>query len=380
MKKSSLFISIGLSVLIIVWMAVGMLNRDENINAKEVSTAQEKISNELTVEVREQHATSVVSYIITQGTVMPDRDVVVRAETAGKIHDIVIKEGNDVTENSLLAKMNIDDRMIRLERAKAQTTVEKNKYNALKNLGKRGYTAQTRIDEALAILKAAQADEKTIQIDIAHTHIKAPFAGVIDSQDIEKGDYVSIGDALFTIVDNDPLVITAFVPQKEISALTKGGNADIILATGEQRQGTIRFIAPRANQATRSFRVEIAIPNPDHLPSGISATAHFPKQSVMAHFISTSLLTLDENGDVGVKTVNEQGLVAFHSIHVVNSTKEGIYVSGLPKEALIIINGQAFVRAGDNVAFVKSTVSLEHTNEHKILSQIEPHEVTHADH
>lgn len=379
MKNKSLLISIGLSLLIIIWMAAGILLRDDNGNAGAISNTQEGPLHELTVEVREQQASDIVSYILTQGTVMPDREVIIRAETAGKINDIVTREGNGVSENSLLAKMNIDDRTIQLARAKAQTAVETHKYNSLKNLGKKGYTAQTRIDEALATLKAAEADEKAIQLDIEHTKIKAPFAGVIGTQSIEKGDYVSIGDELFTIVDNDPLIITAFVPQKDISALKKGGAADVTLATGEHREGIIRFIAPRANQETRSFRVEIAIPNPDNLPSGTSSTAHFPRESIMAHFVSTALLTLDENGDTGVKTVNEQGLVAFHPIQVVSSTKEGIYVSGLPKKALIIINGQGFVRTGDKVAFVKTTVPLSTANTGEPI-QDNQHEVGHANH
>ena len=356
MKRSHL-IAIILSAVIVVWMAIGMVFNNTEIKHSDVTSNPVHSSPELTIEVRDQQAISTVSYIVTLGNILPDREVIIRAETAGEINEVVIKEGNDIKENDILANIDIDDRNIRLDRTKAQTAVEKRKYNSLKNLGAKGYTAQTRIDEAFAAYTSAQADEKKIKLDIAHTKIKAPFDGVIDVQSIEKGDYVDIGDKLFTIVDNNPLVVSVFIPQQDINALKKGGKADVTLVTGEQKQGTIRFIAPRANQETRSFRVEIEIPNPDNLPSGTSATARIPKESVMAHFISPALLTLNNDGETGVKTINNEGVVSFHTIKIVSSEKGGIYVTGLPDKAQIIYNGQGFVRTGDTVAFVKTNAS-----------------------
>lgn len=356
MKKSYL-IAIGVTALIVIWMGAGIVFNDGRPEAVASLNTQEETSDQITVEVREQDAVSTVSYVVAQGNIMPDREVVIRAETAGQIKDIVITEGHAVKEKDVLASIDLDDRSIRLERAKAQVSVEGRKYNSLKNLGTKGYTAQTRIDEALATYKQAQADEKQIKLDIAHTKIKAPFDGVIDEQSIEKGDYVEIGNALFTLVDNNPLVATVYVPQKDVNALKAGGEANVTLATGEEAQGRIRFIAPRAHQETRSFRVEVEIPNPDNLPSGTTAIVQIPKESVMAHFISPALLTLNNEGTAGVKTVDDAGHVLFHPIQIVASEQTGIYVTGLPDKAQIIVNGQGFVRTGDTVSFVQSDVA-----------------------
>src|SRR5690606_14444769 len=109
---------------------------------------------------------------------------------------------------------------------------------------------------------------------------------------------------------------------------------------------------PRADATTRTFRVEISTPNPENIPSGTSATVEIPKKSVLAHFITASLLTLDSNGRTGVKTVDDDGIVIFHPVQIISAETNGIYVVGLPDNANLIINGQGFADAGVKVKTV----------------------------
>ncbi len=351
MKKSHL-IALSLGGVILLWMLAGIVLKDPDAGQGPVSSTPEASpAPTFTVEVSAQDATPTVGYLTAQGNLMPDREVVIRAETAGRISRIVIPEGHTVSENAILANIDIGDRNIRLERAQAQVAVEQIKYNSSRKLGEEGFRSQVHIDQALALLKLAEAEEKQIRLDIANTKIKAPFDGVIDVQFVEIGDYVKLGEELFTIVDNNPLVATVSIPQQDISALKLGGKADVKLVTGEEKQGVIRFIAPRASQQTRSFRVEIEIDNPGNLPSGTSASVRIPKASVMAHFVSPALLTLNEEGVTGLKTVDDRGVVSFHPIEIVSSEKDGVYVTGLPDSAKIITNGQGFVQIGDVVTY-----------------------------
>ncbi|MCC6599021.1 MAG: efflux RND transporter periplasmic adaptor subunit [Alphaproteobacteria bacterium] len=348
-------IAIGLTGLLVLWMGAGMLFKGQPPAAKSQETAQAAPGNAMVVEVRAQTAQPVTGYITAQGHVMPDREVIIRAEAEAQVKKILIKEGNSVKTGDILAKLDMNDRQIRLEKARAKTAEEQRKYNSAKNLAAKGYTAKTRTDETLAALKAAQAEEKQIALEIENTNIKAPFDGIIDHQNIEKGAYVRIGDEVFTLVDNDPLVVTVYVPQHEIAALETGGKAEIKLATGQDREGTIRFIAPRAEQATRTFRVEAQIANPDNLPSGTSASVRIPRKSVLAHFASPALLSLDKKGATGIKTVNENGIVEFYPVQIISAKPGGIYVTGLPERARIIVNGQGFVAAGEKVSYVSET-------------------------
>jgi multidrug efflux system membrane fusion protein len=70
---------------------------------------------------------------------------------------------------------------------------------------------------------------------------------------------------------------------------------------------------------------------------------------VAVHFLSPALLSLDEAGTVGVKSVDDRDRVEFHPVEIVNSTDQGISVSGLPDEIKLITIGHGFVRPGDLV-------------------------------
>ncbi len=350
MKKSHL-IAVCFSGLIIVWMAFGMVFSGNPAKMDNAQTDKDNNAQAMTVEVSVQSSAPVISYIISQGHVMPDREVHVRSEVAAQVTEILIEEGQNVKAGDIIATLDIDDRQAKLDKAIAKTAEAQKKYNSLKSLNQKGYTSQTKKDEALATLRSAEADQKLMALEIENTKIKAPFDGIIDHQNIEEGDYVRVGDEAFTIVDNDPLIVTVHVPQHEIGALKINGMAAIKLATGQNKQGKIRFIAPRAEQTTRTFRVEVEIPNPDNLPSGISATALIPKKSITAHFISPALLALGEQGETGVKIVNDENVVEFYEVKIVKAEPSGVYVTGLPKQVKIISNGQGFVSAGEKVSF-----------------------------
>ena len=135
-----------------------------------------------------------------------------------------------------------------------------------------------------------------------------------------------------------------------MTPVARGGSASAILATGEQVAGNIRYVAPMADEATRTFTVELEVDNAaGKLRAGMSAELLIPAETVFAHKISPSLLTLDDAGTVGVKIVNEQGVVEFIPADIALSTNEGVYVAGLPTAATIITVGQGFVTGGTPV-------------------------------
>jgi multidrug efflux system membrane fusion protein len=112
-------------------------------------------------------------------------------------------------------------------------------------------------------------------------------------------------------------------------------------------QGKVRYIAPVANPATRTFNVELEIANRDgKLPVGVTAEISLPVGTVLAHRISPALLTLDDDGVVGVKILDDSGQVAFVPADVARSSADGVWITGLPDPARIITVGQGYVRPG----------------------------------
>ena len=119
--------------------------------------------------------------------------------------------------------------------------------------------------------------------------------------------------------------------------------------TGETVTGKVRFVAHKADDATRAFRVEVQLPNADNkLRDGVSADIRIPVRELKAQKISPGILVLDDNGVVGVRTV-VNGIVHFVPVKIVSDGPDGMWISGLPDHVAVITVGQEFVSDGEHV-------------------------------
>ncbi|MBQ0817883.1 MAG: efflux RND transporter periplasmic adaptor subunit, partial [Methyloceanibacter sp.] len=304
----------------------------------------------MTVSIRTQEAKSVEKYIVAQGQAEPNRTVTIRAETTGQVDEILADEGATVAAGDVIARLESNDRQARIDRAEARVREQQSAFEASKTLGKKGYQTQRQSDQTFSSLQTAKAELEEARIELERIEIKAPFEGVVLSSPIELGTYVDVNGEVATIVDNDPLVVSLRITQQNISGLKVGQPASLTFATGQQRDGKIRYVSPRADEDTRTFRVEVELPNSDgEIPSGISAEAKIPTGSVMAHFVSPAALSLNDQGKLGVKTVNEDNEVAFYTATIVLSDVSGAWITGLPAHARIITLGHGFVQIGEEV-------------------------------
>lgn len=312
--------------------------------------AAAKTAAPLTVSVRSQDAKPVEQFIVAQGQAEPNRTVTIRAETKGQIAELLADEGAEVKAGDIIVRLEENDRKAMIQRAEARVREQQSAYDASKSLGKKGYQTQRQSDQIYSSLQTAKAELEEAQIELERIEIKAPFEGVVLSSPMELGAYVDVNGEVATIVDNDPLVVSVRINQQDISDLKLGQTAHVKFATGQQRDGKIRYIAPRADEDTRTFRVEIQLPNPGgEIPSGISAEAKVPTETVMAHFVSPASLSLNDEGKLGIKTVNEDNKVVFHPATIVLSGVDGAWITGLPAHARIITLGHGFVRIGEEV-------------------------------
>ncbi|ODR98654.1 hypothetical protein AUC68_09670 [Methyloceanibacter methanicus] len=348
MKKSYIIAAV-LALALTAWVLGGYVLRTAG---KEVATAPEdaKTLPAMTVSVRTQEAKPVAQVIVAQGQAEPNRTVTVRAETMGQVAEILADEGSAVAAGDVIVRLEENDREARIARAKARVREQQSAYDAAQALGKKGYQTQRQSDQIYSSLQTAKAELEEALIEFERLEIKAPFEGDVLSVPVELGAYVDTNGEIATIVDNHPLVVSVQITQQKITDLRVGQSASVSFATGQERQGKIRYIAARADQGTRTFRVEIELPNADGaIPSGISAEATIPTGSVLAHFLSPADLSLNEAGALGVKTVDDKDRVEFHEATIVMSDVNGAWVTGLPTKARIITLGHGYVQTGEKV-------------------------------
>jgi multidrug efflux system membrane fusion protein len=124
------------------------------------------------------------------------------------------------------------------------------------------------------------------------------------------------------------------------------------LVDGTRLNGVIRYLAPVADENTRTFRVELEVPNSNGIRAGLTAELQLAGSRIRAHDISPSLLTLADDGTVGVKTVNSGNRVDFYPIEIAGTSDNGILVTGLPDTVTVITVGRGLVTVGHEVAAV----------------------------
>ena len=336
-----------------MWMASGALGHREPGPDEETAAQQtegDDARRALEVQVRRQVAEPVMRHVSVYGRTAPTRSVGIRAETRGRVVAIGAERGERVEAGEVLLRLDERDRHEVLAEARALVKQREMEYAGRKQLRGNGYVSETQLAEAEAAVAQARAELRRAELDLDYMVVEAPFAGTILERDVEVGDFVDPGDPLLTFVDNTTLIVTASVAEQDVGAIEPGQRASAKLITGQNVTGRLRYVSPVADPATRTFTLEMALPNPDgRLPSGVTAELSLPVGEVMAQRVSPALLTLDDDGKLGLKVVDENGTARFVPTEIVKTAPNGVWLTGLPGDATIITVGQGFVRDGEPV-------------------------------
>ncbi len=346
LRHAKFWIIIGVLGLVALWLIVGTAFRDEEPTQATV----EEEAGPTRVAVRQSKAQAVDRLLVLQGDLQPDQIVVLRAETGGQVLRWHVPRGAAVDAGELLVELEQGEREARLRQAEARLSAARQQLEATRKMVAEGYEPALQEELRQAEFEAAQAELAAIERELEHTRIRAPVAGRVDRRVVEQGDYVAPGGEVANIVDNDPLLATVQVPQHQIGRVSVGQPARVEVLRHGSAEGRVSFVSNLADPATRTFRVEVEVPNPESgLPAGTSAQVEIRTEMVPAHKVSPAILSLDDDGRVGVKTVTDDGRVDFHIIEPVRAERDGIWVAGLPERTHIITVGQGFVSAGEQV-------------------------------
>ena len=349
MKNSSFhrfrswFISAGIVLLVTLWVASGQFRAEEQATIEPSAGPAPKSA----VRVRTQTAEEVMRTIVVNGKTAPARIVHLAAETDGRVEFIGAERGASLDRGDIIVRLDERDRAARLAQAEATVRQREVEFAARERLKSESYVSEAQLQEAVALLETAKAELTRARLDLQYMTVRAPFAGALQSRAVEIGDFVKRGDPIATYVDNRKLIVSANLSEFDARYVNVGDRAEARLATGESVRGAIRYVAPVADEATRTFLVELEVDNSDGaVRAGGTAELSIPAETVLAHRITPSLLTLDDAGNVGVKIVNELGQAEFVVADIALSTNDGVWLAGLPETATIITVGQGYVASG----------------------------------
>ena len=351
-RRRSLLIALTIAVGVSAWVWSGDPSGDASPPPIQETTALER-QRDPEVRVAEIRSRPVSRTVVLNGRTEPARAVTLRAEIEGRIVAIGAERGARLAEGDEVVR--IDPRALNARRREALALVKQREieFDASKKLTAQNFQTQSALAAAEANLESARAAVARVEIDIANTRLRAPFAGRLDQRMVEIGDYVNEGNPIGRILEEDPIVVAGHVIQQERHHVEVGAPGQARLITGETVEGRVRYVASESDETTRTFRIELEVANPDGaLVSGISAEIRLPLAATAAHRVSPALLALDDHGRLGVKGVNDAGVVEFHRAEILRAEAGGVWVVGLPDPIRVITVGQGFVRAGQKVSAV----------------------------
>ena len=344
--KPSYRAAAAITVLVAVWLGSGVLSGGAS---KHTDDSQANSNQVPSVQVQRLAAMPKAASVTVRGRTQALHAVDVKAEIDGVVQALHFEKGDFVKAGQILCELRTNDRAAKLAQSKAQVAETEEKYNANVSLAKQGYLAKTLLAESATALEAARAAERTNDIDLARTQIRAPFSGLVDDRYVNIGDLMHDGDKCAMLMAPEPFLAVGAVSEHDVGSIKVGDPATAILVTGETVQGRVRFVADHADPGTRTFRIEVELPNPDaKLRDGVSADIHIPVKNVEAIRISPGILVLNDNGVVGVRMV-DNGVVRFKPVQIVSDGPDGMWVTGVPSGADVITVGQEFVTEGAHV-------------------------------
>jgi multidrug efflux system membrane fusion protein len=299
--------------------------------------------------------------LILSGRTEADRKVLVSARSGGVVTELKVRRGSRVKKGDIIAVLSDEAREAQVAQAEALLTQRKTELDAKRRLIEMGNMPRLDLVSLESQYKAAQAALAAAEAERDRGVVRAPWAGIITDVPIDVGQaaFSFSGQQIAQMVALDPMLAVVEVSERQLAGVKVGDKAEIRLVTGETVNGTIRYVSKSASATTRTYRVEVEIANPDGvIPDGITAEVGIRLSSVPAARIPRSALTFSASGNLGVRIVKNDGIVAFVPVAVVEDEQNLMWVSGIADGAMVIVEGQDFVREGQKVDPIRANATV----------------------
>ena len=353
------------------------------------SEDEARATRKVGVVVQTMEAQEIDSAVILRGQTEAARQVELRSESSGQVISAPLRKGKYVTKDTVMCELDPGtleatlaeaeaalaeaeaarpEAQARLVEAKARLREAEINARAASELSKNGFASETQVANAEAAIESARASVEaatgglssaearilsakasiaSVKKEIDRLTIEAPFDGIIENDTAELGSLMQPGSLCGTVIQLDPIKVVGFVPETEVNRIDLGAKAGARLTTGQEVVGQVTFLSRSADEITRTFRVEIDVPNADlNIREGQTAEVAISAPGENAHLLPQSALTLNDEGALGVRVVDTGDVARFMPVSVLRDTIDGIWVSGLPQTVSVIVVGQEYVVDG----------------------------------
>lgn len=340
-------------VLAALWVLTGHF---ASVGSEEASAAEAQAAEpaaqapKRTVAVVKAELADYARLIRISGVTEADKLAILAARSNGVVQELGAEPGDMVARGATVMLLEGAEVRAAVKAAEDQLAQAAEQLAVGEALNAKGSLPETEVTARRAAKTAAEGALAQARAAADRLSLTAPFAGTLDAVNVELGEWVQQGTPIATLISLDPIVVKAEVSERDVAHVAVGAKALVRLVSGVELEGTVRHLARKASDRTRTFALEVDLPNPDgQIPSGMTAELRLTAATQPALTVPRSVLTLNEAGQVGLRLVDDKDIAGFLPVELIDDTEAGFVVTGVPQGARVIVAGQDLVRDGEPV-------------------------------
>ncbi|MBT8333098.1 MAG: efflux RND transporter periplasmic adaptor subunit [Deltaproteobacteria bacterium] len=278
------------------------------------------------------------------------------SKIAGSIDEVLVKEGDAIKKDDVIARIESDDYRIALERARAAYKLAKADYERDKSVYAKGVIPTAELDARETNMQTAKADLDNAELMFARCTITAPMDGVVRRLDAKIGLYLSVGDPIGSLLQIDKVKAVIGIPESDVTAVRLLDSVEVTIQALEDKKVTGRryFISSSPETAARLYRLELEIDNPGHriLP-GMFVRANIVKQQ-KDNAVAIPFYSVISRSDQQFVFVEKDGTVEKRYVQTGIMEQWMVEITkGLKAGERIVVEGHRDVEDGRKVKVVK---------------------------
>ncbi len=327
-------------ILIVTLILVLLSACRQSGNSGDISEEKHQVSAVL-VKVKKLEPTPIKDVLILPGQTAPWEDIIVPAETGGKVEWIGVKEGDIVKKDQLIARIDIKGIEAALQKAKASFDLVDYIYKRRKQLYEQKILDKEQLERAVTQRQLAVASLKQAQVEHDRGFVRSPINGFLNYRFIDPGEFVNRGEPIAQLVNLDKIKVEVQVPELDVQYIHPQQNVLVMIDAfpGKQIPGKIEFVSFKADVLTKTFLVRVIIPNPGHqIRPGMIARVAFLRR-IIPNAIVVPLFCIQDKGGERIVFIEDNGIARARTVSIGVIHGDQIQItSGLkPGDKLIVV-------------------------------------------
>ena len=309
--------------------------------------------NSINYKISESVAVNKAKTLSFTGVAKAEEQINLTSELDGKVISILVKNGSFLKKGAGIIQIDPKNYLYSHNSAKESVINQEILYKSALELKEKGLGSNASVATAKAQLHSAKANLKQAQLNLSNSVIKAPYDGTVDEINAKVGGYLTAGSQVGKFLSDKVVKIKFSVPNYQFNDVKNSTSVALSLDGKEINIHKISSLSNIADDVTKTYAAEVLTDNTTlKLKSGQIVKVLVNTGDFLAHKVSQSIISIDLNGDIGVKVLNSANIVEFIPVEIIGEDSDGFWVVNLPKSSRIITLGHAHIKPGEKLGHI----------------------------